>query len=150
MSLIVNKDRVWNAKLDIEGSEVSYELFDSMEYGLILKTAFIDALRNLNEMYEHYKFSDCLRELFTPEGEDFTEYAVFMLLCRLSPETDQPPISRIYLFALRKDNNIQLLAANDDELTVEKFSSDLDKIILYPDNVESLLIAYAPIPKIEE
>ena len=146
MSLIANKDKIWSAKLNVEGSEYQYRLFDSMEFGLVLRPVFLEALLDLQKIHEHYKFSDCIRELFTPEGEDFTGYAAFMVLFRPS---ESERLERIYLFALRKDNTIQLLASNDDELTVDKFSDDIDKIILYPNNVESLLIAYIPTEKTE-
>ena len=143
MSLIVNKDKTWNVKLDLEGSERQYKLFDSMEYGLALRALFLEALLNLQEKYEHYESSDCIRALTTPAGEDFSEYAVFMILFQM-PRED---LEHIYLFTIRKDNNIQLLASNDDELTIEKFSEDINKIILEPNEVKSLLIAYVPFKK---
>lgn len=145
MALVVDKDRIWQAKVSLEGSEVSLRLYDTMASGLILKRIFLDVLRTLMDEHDHYTASDSLLELTNPEGEDFTEYAVFVVICRLGPELrEELGEEHTFLFALRRDGNVQLVATGSEDLTLDEFSKIVDAVVRRPESIEALTLAYCP------
>jgi len=145
LSLVDDVDRAWSVKLKIGDREYSYKLYDTFDKGLVFKGKMIDGLKRLISEYNNYVAGDIITSIFSPEGEDFLNYAMFLLIIELNEKAYGYEGDHCLLFALRKDGNIHLTGVNNSDLTQDEVVDILAFAFEEPDAVKTLIMAFAPI-----
>ena len=145
MTLVKDENRIWNATIKIGGADFKLELFDAFDTSLVFKEEFMNKLKHLIIEHEHYMAGDVLTEITSPEGEDFSKYAVFVLLIQLDRELhEEYGDEHMYLFALRKDGYVQLAGVDSKDMDEDDLLNILSLAFEEPAKVESLILAYTP------
>ncbi len=145
MSLVKDESRIWNATIKIGGADFKLELFDAFDTTIVFKEEFMNKLKELIIEHEHYMAGDVLTEIVSPEGEDFSKYAVFVLLIQMSKELHgEFGEEHMYLFALRKDGHVQLAGVDSKDLEEEELLNILSVAFEEPAKIDSLILAYTP------
>ena len=145
MGLVKDENRIWNATIKIGGADFKLQLFDTFDMALIFKENFMDKLKDLIIKHEHYMAGDVLTEIISPEGDDFSKYAVFILLIQMGREIQgEYGEEHMYLFALRKDGHVQLAGVDSKDSEEEDVLNILSLAFEEPTKIESLILAYTP------
>jgi hypothetical protein len=145
MSLEPSEDRIWKVKVELGSRKVDLDLYDTFDNGIVFKEDFIPRLKYVLTSYDHYSSGDLLTEVISPEGEDFSRYAVFLILVYFKKEfAGEHGEEHGFLFALRKDGRVHLAGISNPDLELEEFIEILSSAFEEPDKVSMFVMAYTP------
>ena len=145
MSLVHDKNRLWKATIKIGGEDFNINLFDTFDSGITFGEEFMKDLKDLIVAHEHYMAGEVLVSILSPEGEDFSKYAVFLLLIQMEGnEEKEHDMDYIYLFALRKDGKVQLAGVASPEINKDNMLDSVNLAFQHPEKLGSLILAYTP------
>lgn len=145
MSIVSDENRLWTAVIKIGDEDFKVQLFDTFDSAITFEEDFMKNLKDLISGHEHYMAGEVLTSIYSPDGEDFSKYAVFLLLIQLGKETvKELGTEHIYLFALRKDGKVQLAGVDLSEAGEEEVLKTINLAFQHPDKLGSLILAYTP------
>jgi len=141
-SLVDDLSRFWNVRIKLGENEYNYKLYDTFDKNLILKGDFIDLIKELVNKKDNFMAGDIITGILSPEGEDYTKYALFMLMIDLGDSFPEYPGDHYFLFALRKDGNIHLMGVASQEITRDEAIEILSIALEEADKVKAFVFAF--------
>ena len=145
MSLVHDKNRLWKATIKIGGEDFDLQLFDTFDSGVTFGEEFMKNLKDLIIKHEHYMAGEVLTSIISPEGEDFSKYAIFLIIIQIvNEEAEKIGMDHIYLFALRKDGRVQLAGIGSPDTDKDNVMNVINLAFQNPGKLNSLILAYTP------
>lgn len=133
-------DRPWRISMS-EGEEV--ELFEVRRPVRLGKEA-LDKLVGLlkDRGNSNYAAVEALEGVTSPEGEDYSGYAVFLLVLKLLDDAAAKfGDAHTYLFGIAEDGGLMLLASSSWDSSEEQFLGSMDVALGNPSAVEMAVVA---------
>lgn len=132
---------MWRVAVLGEKGEEQVELYEAKE-GIRFRKNMLDKLVEHLRTRENYVALEAITGVLSPEGEDYSKYAVFLLALKLSEDLAKA-LGEVhtYLFGVGEDGGPILLASsgwNDDR---NHFLNCMGVLLENPDAVEMVVVA---------
>ncbi len=141
-ALVDDLSRYWNVRVKIGENEYTYKLYDTFDKNIILRKDFIDLIKDRVYRFDNYMAGDIITFIISPEGEDYSKYAIFMLMIDLGENFPEYPGDHYFLFALRKDGNVHLMGVASQDLTRDEAIEILSIAMEEAEKVNAFVFAF--------
>jgi len=142
MELVDDLSKFWNVKIQLGDNEYVYKLYDTFDKNVILKKEFIDLIKDRVFKLDNFMAGDIITSIISPEGEEYSKYALFMLMIDLGDGFPEYPGDHYFLFALRKDGNIHLMGVANQEITRDEALEILTIALEEASKVKAFVFAF--------
>ena len=142
MPELIDPNRVWQVSLRVEGGEERINFYEAKER-LVFKGAMLERLLDHASSRDNYAVTNAITSITSPEGDDYSGYAMFLLMFRVSGDVSGlvGPDHK-YLFGVLEDGNVILVASENSKINQERFLQSLGVAVEKPESVEVLVLAF--------
>ncbi len=148
MSSIVDENKKWVIAISRDGDVEEFNVYDGSASGVVFKPMLLDGLEKAISLNEHYDMRDNLIKVISPEGEDYSKYAVFVISLNFSDEDliNEFGEKHMLLFALLVNGGIQFIGSSDSSMTLDKLVDIVNNALKEPSKLNYLYVSYPPLP----